>query len=88
MFEFGVLFCLWRCPLPWFMSCLGVVFRIARIVQTAELLALHCTCAIFLAPGLSGADFNPGEQPGEKFDFEIHFYRGKLSPIFLALHGT
>ena len=73
MFEFGVLYCLWRCPLPGFMSRLGVVFRIARIVCTAKLLALHCICAILLAPGLPGAYFNPGEQPGEKINFEFHF---------------
>ena len=71
MFEFGVLDCLWRCPLLRFISRRGVMFHIARIVFSAKLPAFHIICLILLTPGKSGAHFDPGEQPGAKSDSEF-----------------
>ena len=60
-----------RCP----GVCLAVVLCVALLALFVllSLLALHCICAILLAPGSPGAYFNPGEQPGETHNFEIHF---------------
>ena len=60
-----------RCP----GSCLALVLCFALLALFALLRCSHCTsfAPFCLLLGSRGACFNPGEQPGEKHNFEIHF---------------